>query len=297
MSKRGLIGNIVGSQLKGSAEQLHGIQLSGVEYMKLSELTENPLNADYFTAESDENLKRLEEDVRERGILVPLIAKDDGTLLAGHNRLRIAKIIGLETVPVQRVLGKLNASDERMFLVKDNLLRRQLSQSDWIAVYKRLYPEFEAQFLKAGIENEASEETDAKTVQTGSAGRTKSGNTERLTIAKIAEETGQKPNTVKIQVKRERAKLKSAQQTPETEKKGYTVPHLPDPDKNGSDEKIGYSVPHLSNSTDMSITNLQTTLKHIEEFYLASESDTRKSVEDTLTEFMSKLSLIPEKKS
>lgn len=320
MSKRGMIGNILGTQLKSSAEQLHGIQLSGVEYMKLTELRENPLNADFFTTESDENLKRLEDDVRERGILVPLIAKDDGTLLAGHNRLRIAKTIGLESVPVQRVLGSLNANDERAFLVKDNLLRRQLSQSDWIAVYKKLYPEFEALYLQQpNREQESSEPFDNSTsvqgagAQSGKAGRTKTGDTNRLTLAKIAAETGQSIHTVKSQVKRERGKFKAAAQPQgktTAEKIGGNAPHFSDRGENDADKKIGGNAPHLSKpdektgksehhvskATDISLTNLQTTLKHIEEFYRTSEPDTRKAVENTLIQFMSNLSLIAENK-
>ncbi len=115
--------------------------------VRLNLLKEHPLNKEFFAEETDSYFQRLREDIQKRGVATPLIAKRDGTLLAGHNRLRIAKELGLPTVPVQYVSEnekyKLTADDEREFLIKDNLLRRQFSSEEWIQTYRNLYPDFD----------------------------------------------------------------------------------------------------------------------------------------------------------
>ena len=160
-----------------------------VQWVKPEQVQVNPKNRDFFKEESEESLKRLREDVQQRGILVPLVAKMDGMLLAGHNRLRIAQELSLKVIPVQYVQSELSAEQEREFIIKDNLYRRQLSQADRIELYKKLFPDFEATFL-----------TSDKEIRTGRTNNT----TPRLTIKTIAEKTGQKVSAVKMQVTRAR---------------------------------------------------------------------------------------------
>jgi ParB-like chromosome segregation protein Spo0J len=115
-----------------------GIQLSELNYVNLRELKQHPLNS-YFAQETVEYFSSLREDIRERGIIVPLLAKKDGTLLAGHNRLIIAQELYLEKVPVQFVESELSQLEERKFIFKDNLLRRQLSAKDKENLIRQLY--------------------------------------------------------------------------------------------------------------------------------------------------------------
>jgi hypothetical protein len=151
-------------------------------------LIPNPRNAQYFTT-NVEDLKRLKDDIAVRGILTPLMAKNNGELLSGHSRLQIALELGLESVPVLYAMRSLTESEEIDFLITDNLLRRHLTGAERIELYKIKYPDFEQTFL--------SEETRV------TIGRRKSGE-ERTTIAKIAGETGQKISTVKTQIQAER---------------------------------------------------------------------------------------------
>ena len=115
------------------------IKLSEIKQIHPSKLKKNPLNADYFKAESSKYFAQLMEDIELRGILVPLIAKKDGTLLAGHNRLIVAKRLGLATVPVQYVESKLTEKQEAEMLCKDNLLRRHLNSDQRKELYQRIY--------------------------------------------------------------------------------------------------------------------------------------------------------------
>ncbi|MEX1026995.1 MAG: ParB N-terminal domain-containing protein, partial [Candidatus Paceibacterota bacterium] len=126
-----------------------GVRLADIVRVAPSELRPHPLNARVF-AEEPEGLTELREDIRERGILVPLIAKPDGTLLAGHNRLRVALELALDHVPVQRVAADITAEQEREFLVKDNVLRRQLSAEDKIRLVRELYMEEIVNLSKGG---------------------------------------------------------------------------------------------------------------------------------------------------
>ncbi len=196
------------------AQYRNGTALSEVKKVSPALLRANKKNKEYFVEETDEYFTNLRDDVRRRGIIVPLIARQDGTLLAGHNRLQIAQELKLTQVPVQYVQEDLNEEREREFIIKDNLFRRQLDTQEWVDLYRRLYPDFEAVFL-----NTATKAT---------SGRKKAAD-KRLTISTIAEETGQKYDTVKTQIRRARetANVSSKGKKPQ---KGFTEPFLSNPE-------------------------------------------------------------------
>lgn len=133
-----------------------------IENVEVGTLTANPLNADVFKRESEEYFANLTEDIRKRGIVVPLLAKRDGTLLAGHNRLEIAKRLGLKYVPVQYVQEQLTPEAEREFLIKDNLFRRQFSGNEWIEIYRRLVPNYDAIIQRDGRGGDRKSEQGSK---------------------------------------------------------------------------------------------------------------------------------------
>jgi ParB-like chromosome segregation protein Spo0J len=124
----------------------------------------------------------LEQDIRERGIVVPLLAKEDGTLLAGHNRLIVAEKLNLKFVPVQYVKQHISEHEEQVFVIKDNLLRRQFTGAEWMQIYRRLYPDF-----------------DARIADGNKAGKPKAA---ALTARIIANDTGQKVEAVRKQLQR-----------------------------------------------------------------------------------------------
>lgn len=126
----------------------HGLKLSDVRYESTTKLQRNPQNVLLFRQETPEYFTRLREDVQQRGILVPLIAKLDGTLLAGHNRLQVAEELGLREVPVQYLLETLSSEDEKSFVVKDNLLRRQFTYEQWAAIFRELVPDYEERLFE-----------------------------------------------------------------------------------------------------------------------------------------------------
>lgn len=123
------------------------IKLTNVEKVEITKLKLNPLNKHFFNTSGGAHLDNLYRDIEKRGILVPLIAKGDGTLLAGENRLLIAKELKFKKVPVQFVKGFISKDNEKEFIIKDNLLRRHLSPVERKELYKYLIPGFEEKIM------------------------------------------------------------------------------------------------------------------------------------------------------
>lgn len=176
------------------------IPLKPVKDVSVNDVRVNPNNTLFFKTESKEYFQRLEEDIRKRGILVPLIAKKDGTLLAGHNRLAIAKQIGLPLVPVQFVDEDkyvISPEAEREFVVKDNLLRRQFNAQEWIEVYRQLYPNFDEriQERKAG---RPAKETSSEAASETSKEQAESKKNKNGSSVTISQETNAKSATKKM---------------------------------------------------------------------------------------------------
>jgi|688.fasta_scaffold158767_2 ParB-like chromosome segregation protein Spo0J len=189
-----------------------------VQHIAPEKLKINPLNKELFAVQDGKEYEALKDDVLQRGIIVPLIAKSDNTLLAGHTRLRIAKELRLKSVPVQYA-KEMNATEERKFLVNDNLLRRHLTNVERLNLYRFLYPNFDATFI--------DEET--RVAQ----GRVKQGS-ERLTIQKIAGETFQNYESVKKHIQRGKADIQQAKARQEkgTNQKRDSVPFLEEAHEN-----------------------------------------------------------------
>ena len=178
----------------------HGLRLSAVMYEPPSKFQANPLNSEFFQAEKQEYLEQLTTDIRERGIVVPIIAKPDGTLLAGHNRLHIAQELSLSLVPVQYVEQKLSAQEEKKFVINDNLLRRQLTQPERLELYRKLYTNFDERISSRA--HHRPQKNDIKKNKVDTVHLNDNNDSEPLTAAVIARDTGQKKATVQKQLQR-----------------------------------------------------------------------------------------------
>jgi ParB-like chromosome segregation protein Spo0J len=185
------------------SSQRSTMNVTEIKQVSAHKLHINPSNAEFFPLEDEQRFEQLKNDIRERGIIVPLLAKKDDTLLAGHNRLRAALELGLEYVPVQYVQEQLSEEQEREFLIKDNLLRRQFSGSEWIAIYRKLYPDFDQRI--------AERKRGGDTTNNGGVKEKQRDIVPLLTVKKIAEDTGQTEEAVKKQIQREKRKLANIQ--------------------------------------------------------------------------------------
>jgi ParB family chromosome partitioning protein len=85
----------------------------------------------------------LEEDIRQNGIVTPLILARDCTILAGHQRWEIAKELGLPHVPaIVRQDIDPDAPEAVALLIKDNLLRRHLNDVQVAKLIRLLKEEY-----------------------------------------------------------------------------------------------------------------------------------------------------------
>jgi len=82
--------------------------------------------------------EELKNDIKERGIITALQLNQDNILLCGHQRLRVAKELKLQSVPCT----KFNITDDDdlvMHVIKDNIRRRDLSTAQRIEYGKKLH--------------------------------------------------------------------------------------------------------------------------------------------------------------
>lgn len=91
-----------------------------------------------FRPYTDEKLLELAEDIKQNGVLSPVIVRplEDGfQILAGHNRVNASKLAGLQTVPC--IIKDFDDAMAKLVLVNSNLLQRQeLLPSEKAFAYK-----------------------------------------------------------------------------------------------------------------------------------------------------------------
>jgi ParB family chromosome partitioning protein len=93
---------------------------------------------------SASSLRELAENIRQHGILNPLLVKDTGRfyqIVAGERRYRAAQLLGLETVPV-RVIEPRDDQDELQIALAENLQRKNLGPLEEAHAYRILIQRF-----------------------------------------------------------------------------------------------------------------------------------------------------------
>lgn len=128
-----------------------------VEVWPVSRLTpyaNNPRN-------NDDSVPKVAASIREFGFLVPIVARPDGEVLAGHTRLKAALSLGLETVPVL-VAGDLDDAKARAFRLADNKVGES-SQWDLAALDAELSALGDFDMGQFGFGEEADEPEEGET--------------------------------------------------------------------------------------------------------------------------------------
>ena len=92
--------------------------------------------ADIFPMMGDDELAELADDIKENGLLHPIVVDADGVLIDGRNRLRACEIAGVEPQFTQ-----LNGHDASAFIVSANLARRNLTKAQQAMATAIIYPE------------------------------------------------------------------------------------------------------------------------------------------------------------
>src|SRR4051812_46720886 len=98
-------------------------------------ITVHPLAAQ-FPMLAEDDLAALAEDIRENGLLHPIIVDDDGTLIDGRNRKRAC-----EMAEVEPQFARLNGHDALAVIVSANINRRNLTRGQKAMALALIYPE------------------------------------------------------------------------------------------------------------------------------------------------------------
>ncbi len=89
----------------------------------LHRLKPHPKNEDYFADITGEKYEEIKRSIEIHGIRDPLKVLPDFTILAGHQRFRIAKELGLEKVPCTVI--DVSSEEAEYLLIADNEERRE----------------------------------------------------------------------------------------------------------------------------------------------------------------------------
>lgn len=111
--------------------------------------------------ENEASVPKVAASIREFGFLVPIVARPDGEVLAGHTRLKAALLLGLETVPVL-VAGDLDDAKARAFRLADNKVGES-SQWDLAALDAELAALGDFDMAQFGFGEEADEPEEGET--------------------------------------------------------------------------------------------------------------------------------------
>ena len=89
-----------------------------VQYVSVSSLRENPRNA---RTHSRRQISQIADSLRAFGFLNPILVDETGMVLAGHGRLKAARLLDFSSVPTILAAG-LTDTQKRAFVLADNKL-------------------------------------------------------------------------------------------------------------------------------------------------------------------------------
>lgn len=105
-----------------------------------------------------DDFERLKASIVERGVKMPVVLDENGEILDGHNRVKIADSLGIEYP--RMVESGLDEHEKRIFVAELNAARRQLTDAQKVALGKRIEPDIAARAEKrrrASQNNKAAE--------------------------------------------------------------------------------------------------------------------------------------------
>jgi ParB family chromosome partitioning protein len=111
-----------------------------VKKWKIATLRDHPRQAEMFGDVDEEELKALAESMRKRGQRDSVEITPDGTVIAGHQRVRAAKLLGWTEIDavVRHDLAAGGETAIEEHFIEDNFVRRQLSPLARAKCIKRL---------------------------------------------------------------------------------------------------------------------------------------------------------------
>ncbi len=98
------------------------MQLTQMPVSDIKEYARNPRQ------HSDEQVQEIANSITHFGWKAPILVDDTNTVISGHGRLKAAKLLGLETIPVVET-GAISPEDRAAYVIADNRLAEKSSWS------------------------------------------------------------------------------------------------------------------------------------------------------------------------
>ena len=105
--------------------------------IKISDLKNHPYNITVFRNVEGDEFENLKQDIKERGIQIPIEITKDNILLCGHQRVRALKELGITELKTSEYKIRYDLDTDykqKMHLISDNILRRQLDDVEKVRV-------------------------------------------------------------------------------------------------------------------------------------------------------------------
>ena len=117
-------------------EQRDEQQLDKIINIQIKDISDFPDHP--FKVKNDEEMQKLADSIREKGILLPTIVrqKEDGSfeMISGHRRKRAAQIVGLKEIPC--IVKNLTDDEATILMVDSNIQREEVLPSERAFAYK-----------------------------------------------------------------------------------------------------------------------------------------------------------------
>jgi len=97
------------------ADRLRSVR---VEFLPISSLK---LHARNPRTHSPRQIRQIADSIRQFGFTNPILVDAEGGVIAGHGRVKAAKLLGMESVPTIR-LERMSEAEKRAYVVADNKL-------------------------------------------------------------------------------------------------------------------------------------------------------------------------------
>jgi hypothetical protein len=143
-------GTFKAAAIEVETKRAEGLELSEILYKPLSFFKPNDENHVFDAAKeaSPNYWQDLKRDIREaKAIINPVITLQDGTLLEGHSRIKIARELAAEgldlgKIPVRLVASQITPEEVKRRVYLGNLSRFELDEDTRLALYAEIWPEF-----------------------------------------------------------------------------------------------------------------------------------------------------------
>jgi len=113
------------------------MKLTTTKNVPVEKLREHPQNKEFFSDMTGAQWQDFLEDVKRNGITSPLTTNQNGVVIKGHQRLRAAKELSIESVPCNIYVYE-DDEEELDDLIRDNVLRRDLDPYNKFVLTARL---------------------------------------------------------------------------------------------------------------------------------------------------------------